>query len=363
MPAPVPIQFAAELGPLAELAVAAGAARARRQQQANDRAFLHGEFERRQRGNEAEAQFRLQQSRDFAAQDQRATESFQLQRAARQLRGQSAAPTAPRSSLARALAAATGTDPNREPTVSLQSTPRFASLETKKGTFTLQPDGSVQRESPRFGEELVDPNTGQFNPSKLPDEFRDPGSLIRDRALAGGSSFVAAGRGGRDEVPLSVAQQIQVVDQAAGLPPEERAVLQQAVRAGGLTTNQLLDAIKERTPKATDERKVDGLSLRDRELEIQRLRRRRLSFNDSNDFGGTQRQAVDRAIAEEREMIVRQKAIPHAPQLSGRSLADPHPNGGTVITAEQGMQFLQQAGGDPALAERLARDAGFVIPQ
>jgi len=239
-----------------------------------------------------------------------------------------------------------------------------ASIQTRRGTFTTQPDGSVVRESPTHGQELVDPITGELNMSLLPDELRDPASLTRDRALAGGTRFVRAGRGGPDEVTMSVAQQLQILAAAKTIPPADRSLLEQAVRAGGLTTNQLLNNIEERTPSATDERKIDGLSIRDRQLEIQRLRRRRLSFNEYNDPEKTQRGLVDQSIAEEQENITRQNIVGAAPQLSGRSLANPNPSEtGTVIDQATAMQFLQRAGGDPDVARMLAREAGFEIPQ
>lgn len=368
MPAPVPIEFAAGLGPLAELAVQAGAAKSRREdrvrQQTNDLSFLRDEMSRRQRQNEVEAQFRLQQSEQFARQDAASKQSFQLQQAGQQLRGGTIGPRNRRPTISRPgslqqAAASTG-----QSMVDLTPSAGTASISTRRGTFTTQPDGSIVRESPTHGQELVDPLTGELNTSLLPDEARDPGALVKDRALAGGTGFVGAGKGKRDIVLLSTAQQLQMLSSATSLPPSDRTILEQAIRSGGLDTQQLLNEIQQRQPKADDERKIDGLSIRDRQLEIQRLRRRKLSFSEFNDPEGTQRNTIDAAIAAEEENVKRQQYIKDAPQLSGKSLANPNPSDeGNVLTESNARRFFEQAGGDRDLARSLARDAGFNIPQ
>jgi hypothetical protein len=163
---------------------------------------------------------------------------------------------------------------------------------------------------------------------------------------------------------MDVAQQLQVLEAAKSIPPSDRNLLEQAIRSGGLTTNQLLNSIEERTPKPNDPRKLDGLSVRDRELEMQRLRRRRLSFNEFNDPDHSVRDQIDQAMDAEREKITRQQAIQDAPQISGTSLASPAPTAqGRTLSEGMAVRFFEQAGGDPEQARRLARDAGFNIPQ
>jgi len=383
MPAPVPIEFASDIGPLGELAFAAGQAQGRRrdferqqqqrsQQEARDLSFLRDEMSRRQRSNEVESQFRLQQSVQADQRTQQSRQTFQLQQAGRQLRldqrnaqaGERRSQIGGRSRLRQAISAATGPRSQAGERLVNVNPQGGGSIKTNRGTFDFQPDGSVVRKSPEFGRELIDPTTGRLNTSLLPDELRDPANLARDRALTGGTQFVRAGRGSADLVTMSVAQQLQTLSAAQNLPPNDRELLERTIRSGGLDPKQLLDEIQQRTPRANDERKIDGLSIRDRQLEIQQLRLKRLSFNEFNDPEGTQRQEIERLIEAEQENITRQQLIQDAPQLSGRSLANPSPSEtGNIITEGVARQFLQQAGGDPEAARRLAIEAGFILPQ
>lgn len=381
MPAPVPIEFTADIGPLGELAFAAGRAQGRRRdferQQSLDFSFLRDAMAQRQRQNEVEVQFRLQSSVRAEQRTQQTRQAFQLQQAGRQLRQDQRNALADtrrvesaggRSSLRRALDSVTEPQSQtREQLVNINPQ-GGGSVRTKRGIFTLHPDGSVVREGPSVGNELVDPITGEFDREQfrreLPDELRDPAALARDRALTGGTGFVRSGRGSADLVTMSVAEQLQTLAAAKNLSENDRVLLERTIRSGGLDPKQLLDEIQQRTPRADDERKIDGLSIRDRELRIGRLEDMILRLGLGEDPDGMIKAAIEDKIREQREIITRQRLIKDAPQLSGRSLANPNPSTtGTVLTETAARQFLQQANGDPNVARIMARNAGFTIPQ
>lgn len=355
MPAPVPINFAADLGPLAELAMRAGSAARHERQRSLDMSFLRDELDRRQRGHEVEAQFRLKQMEmeNLNRAGANSAEAFQMQRASPRPTGETLPLSMSRpssSSLPVSLSPLQTAAAGSAGLANAQPRTPSARMETSRGVFTLQPDGTIAR-GDTYGGDMA---TGGGVPA----------SLGRDRAITGGGFVRAGTTNTADMVSVSVAQQLEVLNRAPNLPPAERALLEQAVRAGGLTTGQLLNSIEERLPGPSDERKIDGLSVRDRQLEIQRLRRRRLSFNVYNDPDGSQRRVVDDAIAAEEESVRRQQTIPYAPQMSGRSLANPSTSPtGPVLTQEMAVRFLQQAGGDPDVARAMAREAGYTIPQ
>lgn len=354
MPAPQPITFVhGGLDVLGEMALEGGRRRRMERQRAQDLSFLNAEMARRERQNMAEAMF-YQEQRRGDQQQRAARDAFALQKAGRRL-----ADRTPTGGGRRAPIQLQGQPPSTDRPFDV---PDPFAVETGQATgYVSGPAGRLdvgQRPPERelYGRPLSDEEVGSPALSGVPLRVTPEGDIIT-AATPGGFAGVGRPPAG---VTQTVAQQLRTLDAARGQIPQERfEVLEQAVRTGKLTPNQLVNSIEDALPGRP--RPPAGRTVKDIEKRIASLQATLATRSDYNDQSGEVRKQLADLIDDEEEALETRRLLEinpaHGSSLPGSTSPPPQ----TEVTQDIVDQFMLKAGGDKQQAAQLMRAAGYVF--